>query len=276
MLIVEKRPMIGAHDTIFLHLSSTGIKNYRFQVGTLNFVQPAVVAFLQDTYLNTNTTLDLTGATNNIDFSVTSDPPSGAADRFRIVFSLGAPLPISFIGIKAYQQGANIAVEWKVANELNMKNYEVEKSTDGSSFSKVATQSATGNNNIDITYNWLDLTPVAGNNFYRVKGIANSGEVKYSPVVKVTIDKATSGIIVYPNPVINKLINVEFKGMNKGVYQFRVINSLGQVMFTKQLTHAGGSATQMIGLGNLAEGSYQLEIINPDNNRTTRMLFVTK
>ncbi len=280
-LIVENRPMISAHDTIFLRLTNTGIKNYRFQVGTLDFVQANVIAYLQDAYTGINTSLDLSGSINNVDFNVTTDPASAAPGRFMIVFGPGAPLPISFISIKAYQaaspvgQAANVAVEWKVASELNMKNYEVERSADGSAFSKVGAQTATGNNNNDITYNWLDINPLLGNNFYRVKGIANSGEIKYSGIAKVTIGKAGSGITIYPNPVTNKMINVQFSGMDKGIYQVRLINSIGQVVFTQQLTHTGGSATKTIVLANVAGGNYQLEIIQPGNTATIKPLFLT-
>lgn len=274
-LIVENRPMIGAHDTIFLRMTNVGIKNYRFQLGTLDFVQTNVIGYLQDAFTGTNTLLDLSGSINNVDFNVTSNPASAAPGRFMIVFGPGAPLPISFIGIKAYQQAANIAVEWKVASELNMKNYEIEKSTDGSTFSKAGTQTATGNNNNDITYNWLDVNPVLGNNFYRVKGIANSGEIKYSGIAKVTIGKAVPGITIYPNPVTNKMINVQFSGMDKGIYQIRLINSIGQVVFIHQLTHTGGNATQTIVMPNVAGGNYKLEIIQPGNTRSIKPLFVT-
>ncbi len=275
-LIVEKRPMISVHDTIFLRITNTVIKDYRFQVGTLNFVQAGVVAFLQDTYLNTNTLLDLTGTVNDIDFSVTADPLSSAQDRFRIIFNPGGPLPISFISIHAYQQnaGTGVVVEWKIANELNMQQYEVERSTDGSSFSRITTQPATGNNGLDASYNSIDANPVLGNNFYRVRGVANSGEIKYSAIVKVLMSKGSAAITIYPNPVTDKMINVRFSGMIKGIYQLKLFNDIGQVVFKQQLTHTGGSATLMVALGNMVVGNYQLEIISPDNSRTVKQLMI--
>jgi hypothetical protein len=274
-LIVEKRPMISLHDTIFLRMTNTGIKDYRFQVGTINFVQAGVVAYLQDTYLSVNSPLDLTGIVNNIDFNVSSDPASAAPDRFRIVFALSTPLPVNFISIRAYPQAANIAVEWKVGSELNIKNYEIERATDGISFYKAGTQPATGNNNNDITYNWLDVNPVPGNNFYRIKSISNSGEIKYSTIVKVMTGQLSTGITVYPNPVTNKEISVQFAGMAKGIYQLRLINTIGQVMFTKLLTVTGGNEIQKIALGNMAAGQYELEITQPGNSRTMKKLMIT-
>ncbi len=271
-LIVENRPMIGTHDTIFLRLSNAGIKNYRFQIGTLNFVQAGVTAFLQDNFLNTNTPLDLFGTINNIDFTVTTDPLSSAQDRFRIVFSLATPLPISFISIKAQQQNppaGGVAVEWKIANEVDMQHYELERSTDGINFVKIATQLPTGNNGNDITYHRLDLSPAFGINYYRIRSIGNSGEVKYSSIAKVTISKKAPAITIYPNPVINKMVNVHFHEMDKGIYQLRLINAIGQAVFKQQLTHPGGNATQVMSFGNLAAGYYKLQIIKPDNTTTS-------
>ena len=278
--IVEKRPMINVHDTIFLRITNTGVKNYRFQTGTLNFVQPGLVAFLQDTYLNTNTPINLSGAINDIDFSITADPASAAQDRFRIVFNLSGPLPVFFTSIKAYQtagsggQSKAVAVEWKVSGELNIKQYEVEKSTDAINFYKAGLQTATGNNNSDVAYKWIDINPATGNNFYRIRSVGNSGEIKYSEIVKVAIADATSFITVFPNPVTAKVVNIAFAKMDKGLYRLTLINTLGQVVFVQQLTHAGGNATLPVNLGAVAAGTYQLEIIKPDNSKIVKGLIV--
>ena len=275
-LIVEKRPMIITTDTIFLKLTNTGIKDYRFQLGTLNFVQQGVTAWLQDNYLNTNRPIDLSGAANNIDFNITSVAASADPDRFKIVFKLTGPLPVSITSIKAYEENRNIAVEWKVSSELNMKNYEVEKSTDGINFVKLFSQAATANSGTDITYKWLDVNPVAGNNFYRIKGIENSALVKYSAIAKVFIGKTEPAINVFPNPVTGSMFSVQFTAMEKGTYQLRLINMAGQVVSVEKLVHAGGNATQTVALINLAGGQYQLQIIKPDSNIVNKPLIIIK
>ncbi len=57
-------------------------------------------------------------------------------------------------------------VEWKVENESNMKQYEVEKSVDGNKFTKAATIEAINGRAND--YNWLDQHVSAGYNYYRI------------------------------------------------------------------------------------------------------------
>ncbi len=158
---------------------------------------------------------------------------------------------------------------------MNIQKYEVEKSTNGINFASATTKLATGNSSSDVTYSWLDVNVVTGDNFYRVRSIGIGGEIKYSTIVKVKIGKGNPVITVYPNPVINKTISVQLTGMDKGIYRLRLINTTGQVVFAKQLTHTGGSATQTVGLNNVAAGNYQLEIIKPDNTKTVKALHIT-
>jgi hypothetical protein len=109
-LIVEKRPMIGRSDTIFLRITNTGIKDYRLRLGTIDFVQTDLKAYLQDNWLGTNTPVDLWGGITDVDFKVTADAGSAAADRFRIVFKTNAidPQPVvQPAGITVYPSPLN-------------------------------------------------------------------------------------------------------------------------------------------------------------------------
>ena len=93
--------MITEHDTIFLKITNAGIKDYRIQVGTFDFVQNDLPAVLEDNYLHTKTNVNLKGGITNYDFSVTADPASSAADRFRIVFGISkTDVPVVNTGVK--------------------------------------------------------------------------------------------------------------------------------------------------------------------------------
>lgn len=274
-LIVEQRPMIAANDTIFLRITNTAVKDYSLQIGTIDFVQTNVTAFLQDSYKRTNTPVKLDGTVSNINFSITSDAASANQDRFRIVFSKIGSVPVSVTSVKAEQQGSNIAVEWKVTNQNNIARFEVEKSANGISFSTSATQAPVTVNGSDATYNWLDANATLGDNYYRIRSIGTGGEIKYSSIVKVTIAKGNPAITVYPNPVINSVISVQFTDMPKAVYQLRLINNMGQVVTTQQVNHNGGSSKHTIGLDrSTANGTYRLEILKPDKTIITTILLV--
>lgn len=273
-LIVEKRPLPSVYDTIFIRLSNmaTG-KDYRFELNTQDFI-PGFNAYLQDNYKGTTTPVDLTGNTTQVNFNLTSDAASAAPDRFRIVFALKV-IPVTTTTIKAAQKNEDIAVDFKAANQFNMKHYEIEKSIDGSTYNKVATQPVIGANGTDATYAWIDVNAVTGDNYYRIRQVGNSGETGFSNIAKVTIDKNNRAITVYPNPVTNRNITLQMTNMEKGVYKLSLISTTGQVVMTSQVTHGGGNAVQSVPLiRQVANGAYRLEITKPDNSRVLKDLVI--
>ena len=266
-LIVEKRPEIVSADTLFLNLANTTYRNYRFQISAQN-MPATLMTYLVDNYLGTQTAIDLSNI-SNIDFSTSSGvAASYATDRFKIVFRTASTLPITLSTVKAYQKGSNIAVEWKVQNEAGIKHYEVEKSADGRAFSKAAIQVTTGNNNSTVNYKWLDVNAVTGNNYYRIRGVAQDGQVTYSQVVKVTIGKEKAGYAIYPNPLVTNTINLQFINQQKGTYIVRLLNNSGQLMLSKNISPDEGSSSESIEVGSgIAKGNYLLEIISPDKSK---------
>ncbi len=190
-------------------------------------------------------------------------------------------LPVTFTSIKATKQNnpvvghlPDIAVEWKVDNQINISAYEIEKSVDGLRFSKVATLQATGTNGARVIYNWLDINGVSGHNYYRIRSIGFGGYFKYSTIVNVNMGVTNYLFTVYPNPVTNRLMNIQFTEMDKGVYRLRLINTMGQPVFVTELTHTGGSVIHKVKLGYCAAGNYQLEIVNPDNTRIVKAVVI--
>jgi hypothetical protein len=262
LLSIERRDLADNADTLFLNLSHTSARAYRFVFDAADFDAPLLTAFLEDAYLHTSSPVNLSAPTS-VDFSITADPLSATANRFMIVFKTSGVLPVNYTAVKAYQQNAGIQVDWKVAAESNMRNYEVEKSTDGRSFNSAGTVAAKANNSTAVSYSWFDAAPSKGINYYRIKAVDNAGVAKYSQVVNVKLGGGKSEISIYPNPVVGKTISVQFTEQDKGTYTVNLFNNIGQVVFTKTIAHNGGSATQTISIGNaVSKGVYQMQVSN--------------
>ena len=169
-----------------------------------------------------------------------------------------ATLPVQFTHINATQKGAAVQIDWKVATEQNIKQYVVEKSTNGINFTAIATQAA---NNIDnSSYTAMDNSPINGSNYYRILSTDNSGKQQYSNVAVVKIGGKQSSISVYPNPVISNTMYIQLQNVNKGTYTLEWINTIGVTVFKTKLQHAGGSGTQNIDLpSTLSSGNYVLK-----------------
>ena len=274
-LSVERRPDIVANDTLFFKLTKTTQRNYQFQFQPTN-MDASLNAFLEDSYTGVKTPVILT-ANNTFNFTVNGDAKSAASNRFRIVFNAKAfaVLPVTYTSIKAYGHGKNIEVDWTVENEINISKYDVEKSTDGINFIKVNTSIAKGANSSSTTYNFEDVHAAQGSNFYRILSYSETGAFEYSKVVMVSIGKAGMGMSIYPNPVMGNTIGLALNNMAAGNYNIRLINTLGQTIMARIISHAAGSSMETITPDSkLSKGVYQLELTAPDNKLTTVKVIV--
>jgi len=172
-------------------------------------------------------------------------------------------LPILFGNVQAIQQGKNVMVKWQMLNEINTATYAIQRSSDGINFTTISTIAAANLSN----YHFTDLQPLSGNNYYRLQSAEQNNSVKYSSIVKINTEKKNASIDVYPNPVIDKKVQLRFANRDKGIYQLELFSTNGQKVFTQTLDHAGGSCTSVIQLPvNIAKGNYQLSIKNNTNN----------
>jgi hypothetical protein len=265
ILAVEARSPVENTDTIYYNIGSIRLQTYRLHFSPENMRGSGLSAFLVDNYLKTTKEVSLY-EDSEFDLIINSDAASYAADRLKVIFKPMAPLPVTFTSVNATQKNADILVEWKVENQSNLFQYEVEKSIDGNNFIKVATVKAINTN--ANNYNWLDQNVVLGYNYYRISSFDMNGKQTYTQIVKVLIGKSISEIAVYPNPVVNGSINILLANQPAGTYEARLLNPLGQVIMLKNITHTEGSSTEVFKLNkSSAKGVYQLEITKPDGDK---------
>ena len=271
-LALESRPNLSVTDTIFLNLSRTTQRAYQFQFVPGSLEKSNLVGYLQDKYLNTSTEISLKNNTP-VNFTIDGNAASAAADRFQIVFK--TVLPFNFTCITATKNNSEIAVEWKVANETDIAQYNVEKSKDGTNFIKVNTNLVKGNNNATNNYIWLDENAQTGENIYRVKMFGKDGSTKYTENVKVTIAAINTGISIYPNPIKEGKINIQMGNQPSGTYHLSLTNNNGQVIYTGTIQNNSNKSNFLINLNTkAAKGIYNLQITTPQNKITPQKLIV--
>ena len=153
-----------------------------------------------------------------------------------------------------------------------MDRYELEKSVDGTAFTRLSTTAAVGNSTVPVNYSCLDANPQTGNNFYRIKAIDKMGLVKYTSVVKVNFGKAIPAVTVYPNPVTGNSFSLQLTDVEKGSYRVTLVNNLGQTVYHTQVQHAGGSAIIPVLAGKLAKGLYEIVVTGENERITSRLI----
>ena len=270
---IERKQPVAEIDTLFMKLWKTTRRTYQFEFVPANLYSPGLEAFLEDSYLNKITAVDLS-ANTLVDFSIDGNAASADINRFKVLFRKAMqPLPVTVSSIKAYQQANNIMVEWLVENEIDIQRYDVEKSADGIVFSVFNTVHVPGSSNAVNRYAVMDDKIFKGNNFYRIKIYDSNGKISYTTAVKVTADKTGSVSWIYPNPVINNTIWLHMQNKVKGIYHVKLINADGKILYSKSIVNTGGNiSSAIIPSAKLAAGIYQLQIIAPDKSHTVHQI----
>lgn len=171
-----------------------------------------------------------------------------------------APLPIELSYFSVEKSGNKVSLVWKTASEHNNAGFEIERSVNGNTgWQKIASVKGAGNSSREITYSFNDLSPVRGNNFYRLKQTDFDGAVKYSYIRSVKFDGNLKPIIIYPTVTKNKItINLSDNSLlNTHVF---VIDNQGRTVKKEKLTQM----QQDIDINSLQKGMYFIKSENGD------------
>lgn len=258
VLAIESSSFSENSDTTQLNLTGVKYQSYRFEI-SLNQQRFDKEAVLLDRFTG-KTTPVLMGSVNNYEFAITRDAGSYAANRFLVIFRPLKPMPVTFNGVKAEKKESSVQVSWKVENEINVKQYNIEKSTYGVSFNTI------GNVGADKSENYLfnDVNPANGINYYRVVSIDIDGKKGYSEIVKVAVNSTSNTTLnVYPNPVVGNTVKVQMNVHDKGIYYISIKNQIGQVVDTRKVNLSGSQNLEITPASKLPSGVYTIEVTYP-------------
>lgn len=137
-------------------------------------------------------------AQRNADAGVTA----GRVDMISITiyYHVNITLPVTLNSFIALKENKTVAVNWKTSDETAMKQYVVERSSDGRNFITIGT--AISQNLPVASYNFRDNNPLTGVSYYRLKMEHLSSSDTYSKIAVVSFGKY-SLITLSPSPCIN-------------------------------------------------------------------------
>jgi len=236
------------------------VMNYELQFQGSNFGSTLLQPLLIDNYLKTLTPLSLT-LPSTVPFTVTSDTATSSKNRFKVVFKTSVVLPFTVTKISATKKNETVQVDWEVKTDEELKGFDVERSSDGRNFIKLATVASLGKGITMANYSWVDNNPVIGTNYYRINVVPQVGKEKVSAVAMVTFDKQKPSMVVYPNPTEGNDFSIKLSNLTKGIYQIIVTTATGQQVLVKTIEHPGGTKTQSMVFGNdISKGVYRIQV----------------
>jgi hypothetical protein len=178
-------------------------------------------------------------------------------------------LPVSLTEFKAKAVGNKAVLTWSTASEVNNQGFDIEKSFDGTNFSKIDFVKGNGNSNILLSYISVDDN-FAQTAFYRLKQIDFDGKIEYSRIVQLEKTK-TGSAKVYPNPITNNSnLSIELTSDSKALVDISLIDISGRIVFQKKYDVTSDLIN--IPTQDLVRGIYFVKIQNGLNFNTYKIV----
>ncbi len=104
------------------------------------------------------------------------------------------------------------------------------------------------------------MNPLSGVSFYRIRAVDIDGKSSYSAIIRVS-NSIGAGLTInlYPNPVINKELNIQASDLKQGAYQILIVDYCGKELFREQIQVNSASFSHHIVMpSSLAKGNHVL------------------
>lgn len=188
-------------------------------------------------------------------------------------------LPVTISSFNVAKRNKAVAVTWTTETEINNSGFEIQKSTNGIDFSTigfVASKAYNGSSSQKLGYSFQDNRLIAGKSFYRLKQIDKDGKKSFSEVQLVEHSLTNNlNVKALENPVRNQIV-LNVKSMDAKSIQINVTNSIGMMLYTKQINVAAGENNFTIPTTQLPKGTLYVQVTDVNNKAEKTTLKVIK
>ena len=224
----------------------SGVENIVIEGGDIPLTNNTVELQVIDTTLLSRSYLPASGYTFSINWTVKN-----------------TPLPVELIDFTATDRISQVDLEWKVAREVNIDHYELERSANGTNFYTIEAISARGNDQQLHIYQSSDYYPLSGKSYYRLKIIEEDGSFEYSPVAAINrVQKFFYKL--FPNPVHETLFLQYFINDFSPEMKLEILNNSGQLLFSQGLPGSKGDHHIQVDLATYPAGVYFVRLQKGD------------
>ncbi len=268
LLAIEARQSFNPFDTLQYQLNNLRTQSYQLKINTHADTVSTITPIMVDRYTNIQYPLNWMDSLT-INFMVNNNPLSYASNRFYMLMKSIAILPLDKIELTGYNINSKTnKLLFKVYNPSFIKQYEVQKSTNGTEFASISTISLNTNNQHQTDFEFLDKAFVSNTNFYRIKVVNIDGSSEFSNSIKIASKIKDFDITIPTNVISNNQITFFVESVCKGKFSYIIVDESGRLLQTNHVKFQNGAQNITININaNLPKGGYFLKLF-VENNET--------
>ena len=184
----------------------------------------------------------------------------------------GAPLAIKVNYFNAAKGNGVNTLNWAAACSSTEATFEIERSSDGVSFTTINSITAT-QARCAQPFSYDDNSNVSAIAYYRIKAIDYNGKISYTLIIKVgsqVKDMRLAGLL--PNPVSNTA-QLSITTVKKDKVELSIVSLEGKVVYRNTVQLQNGTSIVNLEISNLSKGTYVVRGVFSDG-QTNSIKFV--
>ncbi len=189
------------------------------------------------------------------------------------------PLPVDWLYFGGQVKDGDVYLSWATAQEVNNDHFEVERSSDGSTFLTLAVIDGRGSVDEESRYNYTDTHPSPGSLYYRLKQVDFDGVAQYSKTIIVSYEPAFAGdasFRLYPNPSMSADIYLEGRPRNpEKIVIVEILDLSGRVVYKDSFLPTEFQFKHRVKNPQIPVGSYILNVQQENRSLGTQRLIIT-
>ncbi len=169
-------------------------------------------------------------------------------------------LPVHLVSFTGEAKGKSALLNWQVTQEVDMKQYVIERAVNGLQFIPAGTVAAT-NSPLGHSYSFVDADGLSAGStlYYRLRQVNNDGKVSYSNTV--ILPGTTGALSVKVVNPFKTAVQLQINAPSAQKMQGAVYDMLGRkIVAVKEQDLAAGQNAVTIPTGLLPKGAYILNI----------------
>lgn len=174
------------------------------------------------------------------------------------------PIPVKLTSFTAVHKSNTIALNWQTQYEQNSSHFNIQRSTDGISFTDLARVAAAGNTNTVKNYVYNDILTVAMQPqktiFYRLQSVDMDSKFSYSQILAIHTGNKEMQLFVSPNPAKDQL-QVQTNAAAVKNAALIIVDAAGKQWYKKDLVLQQGRNSIPVNISLLSPGTYSVRLV---------------